>query len=229
MKKIVTLSLALLTVMIMITNVYAASFSAELKTDKVNLENTDEFEVEMSVLNIQDDRGLITLGGTLEYNKNDLNLVTMDSVGEWTKPVYNEANGKFVMDRDGLTTNNETVIKMTFKVNNKNTKNTDIILRDIIASNAEEDIEANDIKLTVKIENNTIEPGTSVDTNKGNGTITPENNANTSKPHSRPGAIPYAGTTTIIALIVLVAGVAVFLLVRIKMTDHAIKKQHDNK
>jgi len=229
MKKIVTLSLALLTVMIMITNVYAASFSAELKTDKVNLENTDEFEVEMSVLNIQDDRGLITLGGTLEYNKNDLNLVTMDSVGEWTKPVYNEANGKFVMDRDGLTTNNETVIKMTFKVNNKNTKNTDIILRDIIASNAEEDIEANDIKLTVKIENDTIEPGTSVDTNKGNGTITPENNANTSKPHSRPGAIPYAGTTTIIALIVLVAGVAVFLLVRIKMTDHAIKKQHDNK
>ncbi|MCI8833628.1 MAG: hypothetical protein HFJ19_05495 [Clostridia bacterium] len=109
-RKIIALSL-ILVIVTLISNVYAVSkCKVDLKTDKSEYNKNDEFTVNVNLSDIQDEKGIIALGGTLEYDKNSLQLVKMEAQGNWTKPSFNETNGKFVTDRDNnYATKDETV------------------------------------------------------------------------------------------------------------------------
>jgi hypothetical protein len=136
MKKIANLSIILLIVIAMMGNVaYAAlECSISMHTDKEVLSKNDEFVVNVNISNIQSEKGIIAFGANLEYDEDSLTLVKMVAGDNWSAPSYNETTGKFVMDRDSVSTNDETVLKITFKINKDSKTSANIVLKDISIS-----------------------------------------------------------------------------------------------
>lgn len=179
MKKIVSLTLILVVMMTLVSNVYAASsYKVSLEPSKTEVSKGEQFTVDVKISEIQDEKGIIALGATLEYDETSLELVEMQGVGKWSNPTYNELNGEFATDRNGTTIGNETVFRLTFKVTNSSKSNFEISLKNIVASNGDIDIKAEDIKTEmsvsggnsssddgniIPVENNTNDPFISVD------------------------------------------------------------------
>ncbi len=151
MKKVISLILISLIVITMMTSVYASSYKTELKASKNEINPSEEFTVDVNLSNVQDDSGLITITGTVKYDKNALTLVKLEKQGNWTDPVYNEANGKFVTDRNGPTTSNEAIFKATFKANDNASGETAVSIEAIEASNGATDIKTDNVSTTIKI------------------------------------------------------------------------------
>lgn len=168
-RKIITLSL-ILVIVTLVSNVYAVSkCKVDLKTDKSEFNKNDELTVNVNLSDIQDEKGIIAVGGTLEYEKNSLELVKMEAQGKWTKPSYNEANGKFVTDRDNsYATKDETLFKITFKVKEESKKDITITLKDISASNGKEDIKTDNVSKAITIKDSTVPDTKPGDGNEGN-------------------------------------------------------------
>lgn len=198
MKKIVKISLILLIAMCIIGNVYAAlSCNVSIKTSKAELNKNDEFTVDVNISNIQSDRGIISLGATLEYDKDSLTLVKMEGKNGWETPSsgvsYNESNGKIAITKSGLGKNDETVFTITFKVKENSKQNLEIVLKDITVADgtALAKISQTHTNITIKEEtqNNTPQPGdngqdTNTDTNQipstdTNTNVNPNNNTTT--------------------------------------------------
>lgn len=108
MKKIIVLSLILLITISMVINVYATStFEMSLQSSKNEVSKGEEFTVDVKLSNIQMDKGLIALGGKIEYDRDSLELVKLEGESKWARPSYNEDNGKFATDRDDYGTDDE--------------------------------------------------------------------------------------------------------------------------
>ena len=92
MKKFVTLSLTLVLIFMVITNVYAvSSFKVSMEASKNELTKNEEFTVEVKISDIQDEKGIIAMGGEIEYDKDSLTLVKVEQGSEnWAKPSYSE-------------------------------------------------------------------------------------------------------------------------------------------
>lgn len=153
MKKIVCLSLVLLMTIGVIGNVYAASIcdiSANTTTNVFN--QKEEFTVEFSVSNIQSERGIIAIGATLSYDKDSLTIEKMEGQNGWDTPSYNEANGELALTRNALTKNNETFLKVTFKVKEGSKQNPTITLNNITIGDGLAPMAVNSVtkKITVK-------------------------------------------------------------------------------
>lgn len=190
MKKIVKLSLVLLMAICIMGNVYAAtSCNVSVQTAKSEYSKNEQFTVDVNIANIQSDRGIISLGATLEYDKNSLTLVKMEGKNGWETPSsgtsYNEANGKIAITRNGLGKNNETVFTITFKVKEQSKQNLSITLKDITVADGTQPV-----KIATTYKNITIKEGT---TNSGSqsGTDDPNKNQTTT---TNPGT--NAGTST---------------------------------
>ena len=79
MKKFVTLSLTLVLIFMVITNVYAvSSFKVSMEASKDELTKNEEFTVEVKISDIQDEKGIIAMGGEIEYDKDSLTLVKVE-------------------------------------------------------------------------------------------------------------------------------------------------------
>lgn len=215
MKKLMSLTLILVIMMTLITNVYAASsYKLSLKSSKRELNKGDEFSVDVKLSNIQDEKGIIALGATLEYDEDSLELVKMEGKGEWSKPTYNETNGKFVTDRNEYTTSDETICTITFKVKEESKQNLEIILSKISASNGEADMTIDDISTIVSIKNNDIitdpdnkkdEPFISENTNNENAT---SNNVTNNNQSASEKDMPNTGSSDIIVVFIVIATLA---------------------
>lgn len=136
MKKIVTLSLILILTICIMGNVYGAfSCQINMETSKTQVSKNDEFSINVNVSNIQSEKGVISFGGTLEYDKDSLTLVKMEGQNGWETPsngsTYNEAKGKIAIARNGVGKNNETILKITFKVKETKKQNLTIRLKDM--------------------------------------------------------------------------------------------------
>ena len=130
MKKIVIMSLILIMIICVMNNVYAAiNCSVNMQTAKTEFRQDEELVVDVRLSNIQSERGIIAFGATLEYDKNSLTIVKMEGKNGWATPSYNEAEGKLVMERNGLTTKDETMFQIIFKVKEQNNKNISILDR----------------------------------------------------------------------------------------------------
>jgi len=157
MKKIVSLILVLLTTVCMMGSVYAATnCSIALNTSKTEYNKNDEVVLELNMSNIQSDNGgVIAFGGTLEYDKDSLTLVKTEGQNGWSNASINNANGKFVMDRNGRNTNNETILKITFKVKETSKESLNITVKDATVADGSAPVKvSNTVKnITVKAKN----------------------------------------------------------------------------
>lgn len=153
MKKFVTLSLTLVLIFMVITNVYAvSSFKVSMEASKDELTKNEEFTVEVKISDIQDEKGIIAMGGEIEYDKDSLTLVKVEQGSEnWAKPSYSENSKKFAMDRDARGKDDEILFKMIFTVNEESTKKPEISLKNIVGSNGSDDIEIGDVKFSVNV------------------------------------------------------------------------------
>ena len=154
MKKIIVLSLILLITISMVINVYATStFEMSLQSSKNEVSKGEEFTVDVKLSNIQMDKGLIALGGKIEYDRDSLELVKLEGESKWARPSYNEDNGKFATDRDDYGTTDEVMFKIFFKVKEQSKENLTITVSDIAASNGKDEVRLDAIRTNVKVKN----------------------------------------------------------------------------
>ncbi|MCI8760525.1 MAG: LPXTG cell wall anchor domain-containing protein [Clostridia bacterium] len=254
MKKIVKLALVLCMTIFIMGNVYAAlSCHVSVEASKTEVSKNEEFTVDFNISDIQSQRGIISIGATLEYDKDSLELVTMEGKNGWETPAegssYNPSKGKIAITRNGLGKDDETVFTATFKAKETSKKNLIVTLKDITVADGTSPakIERAYQNITVKdgTSNPVPNPGTDEDTNTGNNTDTDtnlvenkvtNNNKNTNKDtttntlnknSANKGNLPKAGETTamiFVVLIVLAVLVAGIFLIKIKIIDKKLDK-----
>lgn len=254
MKKIVSLILILLTVICMMGSVYAAtSCNISVQTAKTEYSKNEQFTVDVNIANIKSDRGIISLGATLDYDKNSLTLVKIEGKNGWETPSsgssYNEANGKIAIARNGLGKNNETIFTITFKVKEQSKPNVSITLKDITVADgiAPVKIATTYKNITIKetttnsgsqsgtnngttsTPGTTTNGGTSTSTNKTNSqanTSTNKNTKNSSKSAAKTGKLPKAGDTNMLLIIsiALVLVVSIACFIRMKVINKKLSK-----
>ncbi len=249
MKRLVKISLILLSIMCIMTKVYAVSCTLNLQTAKNEFTKNQEFTVDVVISDVQTPEGIIGVGATLQYDKNSLTLVNMKGENSWSTPSLNEANGKLIVDRGSLVNKPETVFKMTFRVNEQSVENPTISLKNITVSGGEEDINVPDISKTITIQGGTVTPdptptpddNNQPENNNGDNANGNQNNnqgnsdedhnikANTSNNNKegdsmKKGILPKAGATNVI-LIVLGGAliVAIIFYFRMKIINKIVK------
>lgn len=166
-----------------------ASFATNMEKEDKTIYAGDEFEVDVNISDFKNiDKGLISLGGQLEYNKDILEKISIEE-GEsgWNSSTINEENLKFITDRDTFVTESGKVFTIKFKAKETLTEDTStvITLKNIVASNGVMDINSKDATIEVAIKKNPetitsdkyliegemisrIPPETTVDTFKSN-------------------------------------------------------------
>lgn len=218
MKRIVKLNLifiALFCIMFFIGNVYAAlSGRVSLEATKTEVEKDEEFIIDVKLCDIQSEVGIISLGGTLEYDKDSLTLLGMQGQNNWDTPVdkfsYNPENGKLVVAKNGLAKEDETVFTIKFKVKDTSKTETNITLKDITVADGTEpaDINIATRKVVLKKgtqggnqqpEQNTITNNTTTNSNTNSQTTTNKVSDTTTKNET----LPKTGTKSVILITVI--------------------------
>lgn len=230
MKKVEKIILLVLVATIcMASSVYAAlSCNITLEAEKKELSKNEEFVVDVKISNIQSDRGIISLGATLEYDKDSLELVKMEGQNNWETPQagfsYNENNGKIVITRNGFVKDTENILKLTFKMKEGAKESSTITLKDITVADGNEPANVNSASVSVSLKKDnsggnveapiqTPDDGNSEapvvtptpDANKDNNTSiqTPtQNNSNSNSNNTvSTGKLPKTGDTNYILII----------------------------
>lgn len=163
MKKIVKLSLILVMLLGIMGSVYAApSCKIDLETAKMQYNKNDEFIVNVNMVNIQSEKGIMSLGATLEYDKDSLTLVKIEGQNNWETPVdgfsYNSANGKLITTKSGFAKNNETVLKITFKVKEQSKSNLMISLKNITIADGTAPVDVSSTSKSITIKGEVVTP-----------------------------------------------------------------------
>ena len=163
MKKVIKLVLILLVALSVAGVTYGAtSCKITLETENTELSKNEEFVMNVNISNLQSDRGIITFAGTLEFDKQSLEIVNMEGVNGWKTPgetEYNPSNGKLVLDRSGFATKDETILKIKFKVKETSRGNLTVILKDITVADGVAPVKVTTVDkgLTIKDGNNNID------------------------------------------------------------------------
>lgn len=250
MRKIIKISLILLSIMLMVTKVYAVSCNMELQATKKN----DEIVVEVAITNIDTPQGIVAFEAVLEYDKSVLSLEGMKGQNGWSEPSYNEKNGKFIMDRNNLINSPGKILQITFKITNSNAQDAKVTLKNISASGGKDDITVPTVTKTILIKEQTpVPPGEennnqdntdknpgdntnngNSNTTNGNGQQNPNSNEsrniiasttnNKASDSTKKGILPKAGATNIILFVL---GGAIILstifYIRMKKIDRKFK------
>ena len=234
MKKKISVGLILLIIIFITGNVYAVlKCNINLATEKAEYNKGDVFTVDVNISNIESERGVISCGGTLEYDKDSLKLEKIEGVNGWETPgigtSYNETNGKFVTTRNELGKIDETILKLTFTVNKGGKQSSVITLADGTSL-----VKINETNKNITIKqgtqnpnpqpgdsdiNNNPKPGnvsnTSNDLNTSDGSISKKDNTITDKIMPKTGG----KSLTIVILIGILIIMSFVSLVKIKMIN----------
>lgn len=177
MKKIIVLGLILLTTISMVINVYAIStFEMSLGSSKSELNKGEEFTVDVKISNIQMDKGIVAIGGKIEYDRDSLELVRLEGQDKWARPSYNDDNGKFATDRDDYGTSDEVIFKIIFNVKEQSKENLTITVSEIAASNGKDEVKLNSIKTNISLKKAEPKPDDPKPDNPNNNTSTDNTN-----------------------------------------------------
>lgn len=188
MKKVIKL-IFVLVIMLGVSGVAygATSCNINLQCEKNELNKNEEFIVYANIVGLKSDDGIISFGGTLQYDKESLELKSIEGQNKWETPEvnygYNEANGKIVITRSSPTTTDGAMLKFTFKVKETSKSNPVITLKDMTVGDGvvPVNVTVSNIRFTVKegTENKVPDPGVDTPTpdngNNGSGTTTPDN------------------------------------------------------
>ena len=161
-KTLVTFIIMILILASWVTTVQALSFTVTLKPSATVVEKGGTVEVIAALSNIDAGNGINSLLATLEYDRNVFETITSDSeshlskeitgIQGWDKLLYNQDKGKFVTDRDTFAKTDMDAIKITLKVKESAaTGSTTITIKDISASNGQQDINAQNASCTVTL------------------------------------------------------------------------------
>lgn len=237
MKKAVKLSMVLVmavcVVMILGSNVYAAlSCNVDMKVAKTEYSKNDEFTVNVDISNIVSERGVISFGATLGYDKDSLELVKMEGQNGWETPVlelsYNPENGIMAITRSGLGKNDETILKITFKVKDNAKEKATVTLSEISVADGTELAKVSSINKEITIKEGTSNPDPIIPTEPDtpNKPTQPDNNNNTTIDNTignttddiKDGKLPQAGEANFVIISVIAVSVigAVVLYIRAK-------------
>lgn len=166
MNKVIKIVLILLIALSVAGVTYGATTcKITLQTEKTELSKNEEFVLNVNIANLQSDRGIITFTGTLDFDKESLEIVNMEGVNGWKTPgetEYNPSNGKLVLDRSGFATKDETMLKIKFKVKETSRGNLTVILKDITVADGVAPIKVTTVDkgFTIIDGNNEIDPPT---------------------------------------------------------------------
>ncbi len=238
MKKIVKLSLVLLMAMFMIGNVYAANgCDVSVESNKTQLSKGEEFAVDFKISNIKSEKGIISLGATLEYDKDSLELVKMEGKNGWETPAegasYNQKNGKIAITRSGLGKNNETVFTATFKVKETSKQNLVVTLKNVTVADGVAPATAELAYQNITVKDGTENPIPGVDdtnttpnenTSTGNNIVA--NNSNKTSMTNNP--LPKTGgalATGFLLIVMIAVFVAITLFRRMRFIDNEIVRE----
>lgn len=127
-----------------------------VKVEEKTIYPGDEFSVNVNIHDLKNiDRGLIVLSGQLEYDTNVLERIDITGQNGWDmQNGFNEENFRFIIDNDNYITDNSTIFTLKFKAKETITDitNTTIKVKDIVASNAINDITSKDAQINIKIQ-----------------------------------------------------------------------------
>lgn len=223
MKKVLSLVLLFIMMMSIMGTVNAAfTCNVSMEMEKTEFKKGDEFTVDINISNIQSERGVISLGATLEYDKDSLTLVSMKGQNGWEDPsvgsTYNEANGKIAITRNGLGKNNETIFKITFKVKEGAKKNLLVTLKNISLADGTSPLSVKQVYKNITIQDGTDNPvpkPTPDDDNKL--PVIPDTNTNNDVTPDKK--LPQTGVSNVFIVVGIVGTVAVAVVCFVKMRD----------
>lgn len=224
MKKV--LSLVLLFIMMMsIMGTVNAAFTCNLsmEMEKTEFKKGDEFTVDINISNIKSDRGVISLGATLEYDKDSLTLVKMEGQNGWESPAvgstYNETNGKIAITRSGLGKNDETIFKITFKVKEEAKKNLLIVLKNISLADGTSPLSVAQVYKNITVQEGTNNPVPQPTPDDNDNTLPVIPNTNNTVDTAPDEKLPQTGVSNVFIVVGLVGTVAVAVVCFVKMRD----------
>lgn len=182
---VIAIIIALLISTLMV-NVQAAdlSYTATMDLSSKNVEKGKEFTVTLNVSNIKaGNKGINSLSGYLEFDNKVFEEITSDSVegiNDWSA-TYSDSTGKITLLKTSFVKEDENLCQITLKVKDKATAKKGVIeFKDIVASNSESEITADDISVEVTIGEEDEESNTNTNKNKNN-TISITSNKNVNK------------------------------------------------
>ena len=196
-----------------------------MQMEKTEFKKGDEFTVDINISDIQSERGVISLGATLEYDKDSLTLVKMEGQNGWESPSvgssYNEANGKIAITRNGLGNNNETIFKITFKVKEGAKKNILITLRNITLADGTSPLSVEKVYKNITIQEGTDNPVPNPTPDDEGNTlpVIPNTNNTVTNDIAPDKKLPQTGVSNIILVVGIVATLTVAVVCFVKMRD----------
>lgn len=141
-------ALAIFTICISFTSRVYAAFSCNVALTSATVTEGQEFTININVNNISGANGLFAIGGFIEYQKDALTLLSATG-GNGSTLSYNEGNGKFAVDRGSFLTGGGTIITLKFKANKAG--RTTIAVKNIEATNLEDEIRPKDASTSITI------------------------------------------------------------------------------
>lgn len=222
MKKLVSLVILCFMIMSMMGVVKAATFTCNvtMQMEKTEFKIGDEFTVDINISNIQSQKGVISFGATLEYDKESLTLVKMEGQNGWETPAagvsYNENNGKMAITRSGLGKNDETIFKITFKVKEGAKKNLLVALKNISVADgtAPYNVTQQYKNITIQEGTNNPVPNPTPDDNDNKLPVIPNNTINDTTPDEK---LPQTGVSNVLLGAGIVATISIAAVSFVKM------------
>lgn len=159
MKKLTTFVAILLSIAFIMTSVYATeSFSITMQMEKNEFSKNEEFTVEFNLSSMQVGEGIISIGATLEYDKESLEVVSKLGQNGWSM-TYNDAEGIMLLENNALIKDNGALFKVTFKVKENSKPNLTIRLKDITAAGAGDEISVVNVEKAIVIKSDSSNNG----------------------------------------------------------------------
>lgn len=199
MNKVKKISIVFMIIMLIIcmftSKTYATlNCNVNLSASKNKVTYKEQFSVCVAISNLQTTRGIIAIGAVVSYDTDSLTLVSIKGKNNWSDPLHNPSNGKIMSFKNELSTKNENVFELTFKVNEKGkAKNSAWIkISDFEISDGEGEKNCGENSINIAIEeknsgnsgnnnqasNNTQKPGNNTKPESGNNTKPGNNNQN---------------------------------------------------
>lgn len=246
MKKTLVFSLIVMITICIMGSVYAAlSCNIGIQSNKTEVKKGEQFTININVSNIQSERGIISMGGTLEYDKDSLELIDMEGKNGWEKPTsgstYNPANGKIAITRSGLGKNAETIFSVTFKVKENSKQNLIVGMKDISVADGTQPVKIAQAYQNITVTGGTSNPVPNPTPNPGDQTPNPDNKPNTPSSNSTLGgnttsnknnknitnskSLPKAGNNTMfLGMLITVVGIgAIVFFIKMKILNKKMK------
>ena len=184
-KKISIVFVIMMLIICMFTSkTYAAlNCNVNLSASKNKVTYKEQFSVYVAISNLQTTKGIIAIGAVVNYDTASLTLVSIEGQNKWSDPFHNSSNGKITSFKNELSTKNENVFKITFKVNEKGKAKKSAWVKisnfEISDGEGEKNCGGNSINIAIE-EKNTGSLGSN---NQGNNnTQKPGNTTNNTKP-----------------------------------------------